>query len=101
MHAFTMTRAVGTTLAAVALCVASGLATAKLPAPTEEQKAKACVEALLQGGCSLLGDGNEALRGDRKVQKRAGYTVEPTEFTVLRVSKGVKQLTMKGDEGNE
>ncbi|GAQ30035.1 signal peptide protein [Ralstonia sp. NT80] len=44
MHVFTMTRVVGTTLAAAALCVASGLATAKLPAPTEEQKAKAEVD---------------------------------------------------------
>lgn len=41
MHAFTMTRAAGTALAAAVLCLSSGLAAAKLPVPTEEQKAQA------------------------------------------------------------
>lgn len=41
MHAFTMTRTLGLTLAAAMLCLASGPAAAKLPAPTEEQKAQA------------------------------------------------------------
>jgi hypothetical protein len=44
MQAFTMTRAMGLTLAAAVLSLASGLAVAKLPAPTEEQKAKAEVD---------------------------------------------------------
>jgi len=41
MHAIAMTRAVGMTLAAAMLSLASGLAAAKLPAPTAEQKAAA------------------------------------------------------------
>ncbi len=41
MHSFAMTRAVGMTLAAAVLSLASGLAGAKLPAPTPEQKAQA------------------------------------------------------------
>lgn len=41
MHASAMTRAAGMALAAAMLSLTSGLATAKLPAPTEEQKAQA------------------------------------------------------------
>lgn len=41
MHAFAMTRAAGMALAAAFLSLTSGLAGAKLPAPTEEQKAQA------------------------------------------------------------
>jgi hypothetical protein len=41
MHAFAMTRAAGMALAAAMLSLTSGLASAKLPAPTEEQKAQA------------------------------------------------------------
>ncbi|CAJ0808274.1 MULTISPECIES: hypothetical protein [Ralstonia] len=44
MHAFTMTRAMGLTLAAAVLGLAGTQAAAKLPAPTEEQKAKAEVD---------------------------------------------------------
>lgn len=41
MHASTLTRAAGMALAAAMLVLTSGLAGAKLPAPTEEQKAQA------------------------------------------------------------
>nr|WP_311526606.1 hypothetical protein [uncultured Ralstonia sp.] len=43
MHAFAMTRALGMALAAAILSLTSGLAGAKLPAPTEEQKAQAAL----------------------------------------------------------
>jgi hypothetical protein len=41
MHAFAMTRAVGIALAAALLSLMSGWVAAKLPAPTEAQKAQA------------------------------------------------------------
>ncbi|MDE2203320.1 MAG: hypothetical protein KGJ38_11465 [Burkholderiaceae bacterium] len=41
MYPLTMKRALGTTLAATALSLASGWVCAKLPAPTDAQKAKA------------------------------------------------------------
>ncbi|MCO5399794.1 hypothetical protein [Ralstonia soli] len=41
MHAFAMTRAAGMAFAAAMLSLTSGLAGAKLPAPTEDQKAQA------------------------------------------------------------
>jgi hypothetical protein len=43
MHAFAMSRAAGMTLAAAILSLTSGLAGAKLPAPTDEQKAQAAL----------------------------------------------------------
>lgn len=43
MHAPAMTRAAGMTLAAALLSLTSGPAGAKLPAPTEEQKAQAAL----------------------------------------------------------